>query len=46
MAIYKTISSKEIIRKVFRDLKPENLLYKDNDCDEIKLIDFGLSEIM
>ena len=30
MAIYKTISSKEIVRKVFRDLKPDN----DNWIDD------------
>jgi len=30
MAIYKTISSKEIIRKIFRDLKPDN----DNWIDD------------
>lgn len=30
---------------VHRDLKPENLLYLDRNSDQLKLIDFGLSQI-
>ena len=30
---------------VHRDLKPENILYADNSTENIKLIDFGLSEV-
>ena len=30
MAIYKTISSKAVVRKIFRDLKPQN----DNWIDD------------
>ena len=27
-----------------RDIKPENIIFVDDLCDEIKLIDFGLSK--
>ena len=30
---------------VHRDLKPENILYQEEGSDQIKLIDFGLSEV-
>ena len=29
---------------VHRDIKPENILYSNTDNDDLKLIDFGLSE--
>lgn len=30
---------------VHRDLKPENILCLDEDCEDVKLADFGLSVI-
>ena len=43
MAIYKTISSQEIIRKVMRDLKPEDANWID---DAIEWIGEALEHIV